>query len=381
MEKPIYLDYNATTPLDPEVVKAMQPYFEGRFGNAASTSHSYGWEADMAVSKARKQVADLLGCKASEIIFTSGATESNNICIQGLARPYLVKRQALHVITSKIEHKCVIDCVHALKDWGAEVSCLEPDKDGRIAVDQVLKALRPETRLVSLIYANNEIGSINPIQEIGEALADKDVLFHTDAAQAVGKTPFDIKALKVDFLSSSAQKMYGPKGVGFLYINKDNPKAQLEPILFGGAQEKGLRPGTLNVPGIVGLGKACELFKVNMATEKERLSELQKDFIDKVLKLDESILLNGSREHRLCTNMSFTFPKLKADVFADGLEGLAVSSGSACSLGEPSYVLKALGHDNNMARKTIRLGIGRFTTKEQLDKAFDRIKKLVVPGA
>lgn len=377
MKKPIYLDYNATTPVDPAVFQAMEPYLKEKFGNASSASHSYGWEANMATGKARKQVADLIGCKASEIIFTGGATESNNICIQGAAKKHLIRREPIHVITSKVEHKCVLDCVNALKDWGAEVTCIAPDKNGRVSAAQVKEAIKPHTKLVSLIYGNNEIGTINPITEIGELLEKENILFHTDAAQAVGKVDIDVKKQKIDFLSSSSQKMYGPKGVGFLYINKDNVDAKLDPIFFGGSQEKGLRPGTLNVAGIVGLGKACEIFKQEMSTEIQRLQKLQKEFTDRILKLDPSIHINGCVENRLCTNMNFTFPNIKADLFAGGLEDLAVSSGSACSSGEPSYVLKALGHENDTARKSVRIGIGRFTKEDELNTAYEIFKNIL----
>lgn len=377
MNKPIYLDYNATTPVDPAVLEAMQPYFQQHFGNAASTSHAYGWEADMAVSKARKQVADLIGAKPREIVFTSGATESNNICIQGIVRPFLRQRKPVHLITTAVEHKCVLDTVNGLKEWGAEVTCLAPDKFGRVQAKDILHAIKPHTKIVSVIFGNNEIGTVNPIGEIGSALKERGVLFHTDAAQAVGKFPLNVKELCIDYLSASSQKMYGPKGVGFLYINKDNTETTLEPIIFGGSQEQGLRPGTLNVPGIVGLGKACEIFAQRMREESERLCKMQKDFIHNVLQIDDSIILNGCPENRLCSNISFTFPNLKADAFAEGLGGLAVSSGSACSAGEPSYVLKAIGHSPDLARKSVRIGIGRFTTKEDLQLALNAIQALV----
>lgn len=378
MRKPIYLDYNATTPVDPAVLQAMQPYFEQHFGNAASTSHAYGWEADMAVGKARKQVADLIGAKPREIIFTSGATESNNICIQGIVRPYLREKQPVHLITTAVEHKCVLDTVNGLREWGAEVTCVAPDKYGRVHAKDIIAALKPHTKIVSVIFGNNEIGTVNPIGEIGAALKSREVLFHTDAAQTVGKFPVNVKDLAADFLSASSQKMYGPKGVGFLYINKDNPAASPEPIIFGGSQEQGLRPGTLNVPGIVGLGQACQLFVEKMREESDRLCRMQKEFIKAVLEIDSSICLNGCPENRLCSNISLTFPNLRADVFAEGLEGLAVSSGSACSAGEPSYVLKAIGHSPELARKTVRIGIGRFTTEEELQKALDVIRKIAV---
>lgn len=377
MNKPIYLDYNATTPLDPAVIEAMLPYFKDMFGNASSTSHSYGWEADMAVNKARKQVADLIGVKPKEIIFTSGATESNNICLQGVARPYLRARKEVHLITTQVEHKCVIDTVNALKDWGAEVTCLKPDKYGRISAQQVVDHLKPHTKIVSAIFANNEIGTLNPVAEIGSALRQRGLLFHTDAAQAVGKTPMNISQMDIDFLSSSSQKMYGPKGVGFLYIDKSRADATIDPILFGGSQEQGLRPGTLNVPGIVGLGKACQIFQEKLSEEGPRLVAMQKNFIKAVQDIDSSILLNGCPEDRVYSNISFSFPNLKADIFAEGLDGLAVSSGSACSSGQPSYVLEAIGHSKELSKKTVRIGIGRFTEQGHLDAALDKIRALL----
>ncbi len=376
--KPIYLDYNSTTPVDPRVVDAMLPYFTENFGNPSSVSHAYGWDADMAISLARRSVARLLGAKAKDILFTSGATESNNIVLQGKLLPLLRQGQKPHLITSMVEHKCVLDTAKALEKWGAEVTYLQTDKVGRIHVKDIEKALQPNTVLVSLIFGNNEIGTLNPIAEIGTFLRSRNIAFHTDAAQVAGKIPMAVADLKAQFISGSAQKMYGPKGVGFLYIENGHELSDLEPIFFGGSQERGLRPGTLNVPGIVGLGKACEIALQGLAEEEPRLRKLQQDFIRRVRELDDSILLNGCSEKRLPTNISLTFPHLAADIFSLGLNGLACSSGSACSMGEASYVLKALGHTPEIAKKTVRLGIGRFTTEEHLEAAFQKIRDLII---
>ena len=377
MSKPIYLDYNATTPVDPRVLKAMLPYFEDKFGNAASTSHSYGWDAESGVNKARKQVAHLIGAHPKEILFTSGATESNNMVIQGVLLPFIQKNQKAHMITTQIEHKAVLDTAVAMESWGVEITYLEPQKDGRITTDQIIEAIRPDTRLVSLIYGNNEIGSLNPIKEIGHILCEKGIPFHTDAAQTVGKIPVSVDELKVDFLSGSAQKMYGPKGMGFLYRRIEDIKCELKPIMHGGAQEWGLRPGTLNVPGIVGLGEACEIFSEVLPDEEKKNRQFQALIYDRIQKMDAEIHVNGSVEHRIPTNVSLTFRCLNADILSMGLGKLALSSGSACSMGEPSYVLKAIGLTPDEARKTIRIGLGRFTTEEEVLTALDQFEKII----
>jgi cysteine desulfurase len=367
--KPIYLDYNATTPVDPAVAAAMAPYYAEKFGNAASTSHSFGWEAHLGVSKARKQVAHLIGAFPKDIYFTSGATESNNLILQGVAYKYLLKQQPCHVITSAVEHKCVLDTCLALQKRGVELTILATDQYGQVQPDDVRKALKPHTRLVSLIAANNEIGTVNPLAQIGRMLREVEVLFHTDAAQAVGKVPLSVTELDVDFLSGSGQKMYGPKGVGFFFRRRDNPRTELEPILFGGQQEGGLRPGTLNVPGIVGLGASAQIFSEVLPAELEKTRTLQRRLLDGLKPLAERVKLNGHPTDRIPTNLSLTFPALNSDILSMGLGEIAVSAGSACSLGEPSHVLKALGLSPADARKTLRIGLGRFTTESDIDTA------------
>lgn len=381
MERPIYLDYNATTPTDPLVTEAMLPYLKEKYGNASSTSHAYGWEASQAVSLAREQVASLINCEPSEIYFTSGATESNNLAIQGVILPLLLKGEKPHLITSLIEHKAVVDVAEALEKYGAQVTYLKPDPEGRISPQQVLEALRPETKLISLFYGQNEIGSINPVAEITQALSEKKkdqkFLFHTDAAQVVGKHPVDLSQLDIDLLSASGQKIYGPKGVGFLYIKKDI-KDDISPLMYGGSQESGIRPGTLNVPGIVGLGKACELCEKALSTELPRLQAFQKRLIEEVTALSpETIILNGPRVGRLCSNVSFSFKNLSSDLFALGLSGLAVSSASACSAGAPSHVLSALGHDEALSRSTLRIGLGRYTEESDIDLVIQKVSGLL----
>lgn len=377
MSRPIYLDYNATTPVDPRVLDAMLPYFKDKFGNAASTSHPYGWDAETAVNKARKQVAHLIGAHPHEILFTSGATESNNTVIQGVLAPFIKEKKKSHMITSSIEHKAVLDTAVAMEDWGVEVTYLKPQSDGRILKEDLIAALKPHTRLVSLIFGNNEIGSLNPILDIGQILCENGIPFHTDAAQVVGKMPISVDELKIDFLSGSAQKMYGPKGVGFLYRRKENPKCELKPIMHGGSQEWGFRPGTLNVPGIVGLGEACEIFSEVLPDEEKKNRNLQKRMLEGLKKIESKITVNGSLEHRIPTNLSLTFHDLSADILSMGLGKLALSSGSACSMGAPSYVLEDIGLSPDEARKTIRIGIGRFTTEEEIDIALSQFEKIV----
>lgn len=378
--KSIYLDYNATTPVDPRVLTAMLPYFQNHFGNAASTSHCFGWEADLAVQKARKQVANLIGAFSKDIYFTSGATESNNLIMQGVFLPFIHEGKKSHLITSSIEHKCVLDTAKALEKWGVQVTYLNPNKYGQIEPDQVFKALKAETKLVSLIYGNNEIGSLNPIFEIGKALREHTTLFHTDAAQALGKIPISVTDLNIDFMAGSAQKMYGPKGVGFFYRNRENPHTKLEPIIFGGQQEDGFRPGTLNVPGIVGLGEACRIFSEELPTESAHIKGLQETLCKEVLNLDKSICLNGHPTERLSTNLSFTFKNIPSDILTMGLGGLALSSGSACSMGQPSHVLQALGLSPDEARKTVRIGIGRFTTEAHIQTCIQTFAKVIKKG-
>lgn len=377
MNKPIYLDYNATTPLAPQVFEAMKPYFVEEFGNASSMSHSYGWAANLAVKKARAQVAKSLNCDPKEIIWTSGATESNNLAIIGLIRHFLPEKT--HIITANTEHKAVLEVFELAEHLGAEITVLPVDRLGQVSVEQVAAALKPHTRLVSLMMANNEIGTLHPIQKIGEMLRSKNILFHSDAAQAVGKVVIDLATLPVDLLSISGHKVYGPKGIGALYIRKKNPPIEIKPLICGGEQEGGIRPGTLNVPGIVGLGEACQIATEKMVEESARLRELRDALITRVLKSCPSATLNGHPTERLPNNASFSFQGLSSDVFALGLSGLALSSGSACTSasGKPSHVITALGLPEAIARATIRVGLGSQTTPQDIQVAGDKIIAMV----
>lgn len=380
MKRPIYLDYNATTPVDPLVLEVMLPYLREAFGNASSMSHSFGWEANQAVSKAREQVASLIDTEPSNIIWTSGATESNNIALLSPIGYALTQKAQTHskphLITSRMEHKAVLDVARHLESEGAEVTYLSPDRYGQIQAHHVEKAIQPNTVLVSIIAGQNEIGTLNPISEIGHVILkananrEQKILFHVDAAQAVGKSPISVKEWHVDLLSASGHKIYAPKGVGFLFVREN---LKLDPLFFGGSQEHGLRPGTLNVPGIVALGKACEICQHSMVEEIRRLTELRDQFIARVLQAIPTARLNGHPTSRLYSNVSFSFAGLDADVFAIGISGLAMSSGSACAAGAPSHILAALGLSEAMARATIRIGLGRFTTAQDLEIAAEKI--------
>jgi cysteine desulfurase len=372
--RPVYLDYNATTPLDPSVLEAMLPYFQSAFGNPSSTSHNYGWEAQMAVEKARKQVATLLHCQPKEIFWTSGATESNNLALYGVLQKPLAQGLRTHLITSAVEHKAIHEVAKAIESLGAEVTFLPVDSYGQVSPQEVEAAIQPHTRLISIIAGQNEIGTINPLREIGAIARKNQILFHVDAAQAVGKMPLDLNELSIDLLSASGHKMYGPKGIGFLFVRKG---VELTPLFQGGAQEQGLRPGTLNVPAIVGLGQACEIFSRTMHEEIPRLSAMRDLFIETVLAQIPTVRLNGHRTERLYSNISLSFEDLSSDVFALGLSGLAVSTGSACSAGAPSHVLPAIGLSEPLSRSTIRLSIGRFTKPEDLHFAAEKLKTMV----
>jgi cysteine desulfurase len=373
MQRPIYLDYNATTPVDPAVLEAMLPFLRENFGNASSTEHSYGWQAAKAVEIARISCAKIIGATASSIVFTSGATEANNLALLGVLRPFLREKSKPHLVTTAVEHKAVLDVAHALEKEGVDVTYLPVDEYGRVTAAQVKSALTPATRMVSVMFGQNEIGSINPIGDIGALLPD-DVIFHVDAAQTVGKMPIDVSALGVDLLSASGHKFYAPKGIGFLYVARN---VEVAPQLFGGGQEHGLRPGTLNVASIVALGKAAELCLHEMSSETDRLRLLRDEFIARIKSALPTVRLNGHPTERLVSNMSFTFDDLSADIFALGLPGIAVSAGSACAKGATSHVLKAIGLDESHANATLRIGIGRFTTANDLDIAFARILDMV----
>jgi cysteine desulfurase len=377
MKLPIYLDYHATTPVDPEVLKTMVPYFTDVFGNAASRNHEYGWTAEAAVEKARQQVAQLIGANEKEVIFTSGATESNNIALIGVAEMY--KEKGNHIITSPIEHKAILDTCHYLEKKGYEVTYLPVDQYGQVSAESVRNAITPKTILVSIMAANNEIGTINPIGEIGKVCKEKGVLFHTDAVQALGKSPVDVEKMGIDLLSMTAHKIYGPKGVGALYVRRKNPRVRLSALIHGGGHERGMRSGTLNVPGIVGFGKAAELARRLMPEETVRLKRLRDKLWDGIQKELDEVYLNGHPTERLPNNLNVSFAFVEGESLMMGMKELAVSSGSACTSAslEPSYVLKSIGVGEDLAHTSIRFGLGRFTTEEEIDFALKKVVSTV----
>ena len=382
----IYMDNHATTPLDPRVLEAMMPYLSRVFGNAASRSHGFGWEAEKAVETGRERIARLINAKPKEIVFTSGATESDNLAIKGVVEFY--KDKGNHVVTATTEHKAVLDTCKALERKAiARVTYLPVDQYGRVDPDDVRRAITDKTVLVSVMYANNEIGTISPIAEIGKVTREKGVLFHTDATQGVGKLPVDVEAMNIDLLSMSAHKMYGPKGIGALYVRAKSPRVRLAPIIDGGGHERGFRSGTLNVPGIVGFGAACELCREGMADEAQRIVALRERLRDKLFAQLDDIYLNGHPVHRLPGNLNVSFAYVEGESLLMGLNGsthpiavgdtppIAVSSGSACTSAtlEPSYVLKALGVGDELAHTSIRFGLGRFNTQEEVDYVAARV--------
>jgi cysteine desulfurase len=390
MAKPIYMDNHATTPVDPRVLEAMLPYFNDVFGNAASRSHGFGWDAEKAVDAAREEIARLINAKGKEIVFTSGATESDNLAIKGVVEFYRDKGD--HVITATTEHKAVLDTCKALERKGqARVTYLPVDHYGMVDPDDVRRAITDKTVLVSIMFANNEVGTINPIGEIGRITREKGVLFHSDATQGVGKLPVDVEAMNIDLLSLSAHKMYGPKGIGGLYVRARNPRVRLTPMMDGGGHERGFRSGTLNVAGIVGLGKACELSRTGMADEAQRVLGLRERLREKLFEELDEIFLNGHPQHRLPGNLNVSFAYVEGESLLMGLNGstnpivvgesapIAVSSGSACTSAtlEPSYVLKALGVGDELAHTSIRFGLGRFNTVEEIDYVAARVVKEV----
>src|SRR5215831_5689879 len=374
---PIYLDYHATTPVDPRVVETMLPYFTRQFGNAASRNHPFGWEAEEAVDHARKQVADLIGANAKEIVFTSGATESDNLAIKGAAEMY--REKGNHIITCVTEHKAVIDTCKRLEKEGYRVTYLPVQKDGRISLDELRAAISDKTILISIMAANNEIGVLQPIAEIGAIAKEKGILFHTDAVQAVGKVPFNVSDLKVDMASLSAHKMYGPKGVGALYVRRRNPRVLLAPIIDGGGHERGMRSGTLNVPGIVGFGKAAELCRQELPSESAELLRLREKLRTNLERELDETYINGDLKKRLPGNLNMSFAYVEGESLLMGINDVAVSSGSACTSAslEPSYVLKALGVGEDLAHTSIRFGIGRFNTEEEVDYVAARVVEVV----
>jgi cysteine desulfurase len=383
---PIYLDNNATTRCDPRVVEAMLPYFTDVYGNAASRSHPFGWEAERAVNKARAQIAKLIGARverkgedenASEIIFTSGATESNNLAIKGVAAMY--RKKGNHIITQLTEHKAVIDPCKRLEREGFQVTFLPVDKYGQVHADQVRQAITDKTILVSIMAANNEIGTLQPIKDIGRVCKEKGVIFHTDAVQAAGKVLVDVEAMGIDLLSLSAHKIYGPKGIGALYVRKKDPRVRLDAIIDGGGHERGFRSGTLAVQQIVGMGTACELARLEMPTESEYLLRLREKLRTGITSQLRDVYLNGHPTERLPGNLNLSFAYVEGEGLMMGIKDIAVSSGSACTSAslEPSYVLKALGVGDELAHSSIRFGLGRFTTEEEVDFTIDAVVRAV----
>ncbi|MGD0438240.1 MAG: IscS subfamily cysteine desulfurase [Bryobacteraceae bacterium] len=380
MKLPIYMDNHATTPMDPRVFEAMKPYFMEVFGNAASRNHSFGWQAEEAVEKSRKQIADLIGATSKEIVFTSGSTESNNLALKGVAEMYAEKGN--HIITAATEHKAILDTCKRLEKHGIRVTYLPVQTNGLVDLEMLKEAITDKTILVSIMYANNEIGVIQPIAEIGKIAKAKGVLVHTDATQAVGKIPVNVIKDNIDLMSISAHKMYGPKGSGALYVRRKSPRVQITAQMDGGGHERGMRSGTLAIPGIVGLGEACAICQVEMPEESKRMAYLRDKLKAKLeAELDE-VYVNGTMEHRLPNNLNISFAYVEGESLLMGINDIAVSSGSACTSAtlEPSYVLKALGAGDDLAHSSIRFGIGRFNTEEEVDyvaaKVIDVVKKL-----
>jgi cysteine desulfurase len=376
LKLPIYLDNNATTPLDPRVLEAMMPYLTDVFGNAASRNHPFGWAAEEGVDYARTQISQLINCDPKEIIFTSGATEGDNLGIKGVFEMY--SQRGNHIITATTEHKAVLDTCKHIEKLGGKVTYLPVNEQGLISLQELEEAMTPQTILVTIMYGNNETGTIQPIREIAAIAHKHGALFMTDGTQATGKIPVDVQADGIDIMAFTAHKMYGPKGVGALYVRRKNPRVKVTAQMDGGGHERGMRSGTLNVPGIVGFGKACELARLEMAADTERLSKLRDHLENSLLPLEESYV-NGSREHRLphVTNISFKY--VEGEGLMMGVKDLAVSSGSACTSAslEPSYVLKALGLSDDLAHSSLRFGLSRFTTDEQIEYAIGHVKEAV----
>jgi len=374
---PIYMDNHATTPMDPRVLEEMLPYFREKFGNAASRNHSFGWVAEEGVETARERVAKLIGAATKEIIFTSGGTESDNLAIKGVAEMY--KEKGNHIITAVTEHKAVLDSCKRLEKNGYRVTYLPIQKDGLIDLEDLKHAMDDKTILVTIMAANNEIGVIQAIAEIGKLCHERGVIFHTDAAQAVGRMPIDVIKQNIDLASISAHKMYGSKGTGALYVRRKNPSVQISAIIDGGGHERGMRSGTLNVPGIVGLGKACAIATEEMPHESCRLAGLRNRLKDRIMSRLDECYINGSMEHRLPGNLNVSFGHVEGESLLMGINDVAVSSGSACTsaMVEPSYVLKALGTGDDLAHSSIRFGIGRFNTDAEVDYVADRVVETV----
>ncbi len=373
MKQPIYLDYNATTPTDPRVVEAMLPFFTEIYGNAASRNHSFGWTAEEGVSKARNIIGEAIGATGKEIVFTSGATESDNMAVLGVAEFYHEKGK--HIITSPIEHKAVVDPCQALEQKGYEITFLDVDEHGRIDLKQLEASIREDTVLVSLMAGNNEIGTLNPLKEIGQMTRERGVLFHCDATQGVGKIPIDVEAMNIDLLSMTAHKIYGPKGIGALYVRRKKPRVRITPIMFGGGHERGFRSGTLNVPGIVGFGKAIELAMEEISSEAERQIGLRQHLYKRLTDELDYVFLNGHPTERLPNNLNLSFGYVEGESLMMGISEIAVSSGSACTSAslEPSYVLRSMGVGDDLAHSSVRFGFGRYTTMEEVNYAADKV--------
>lgn len=376
IKTPVYLDYQATTPVDPRVLEKMLPYFTEKFGNPHSRSHAYGWVAEEACDVAREQVADLIGATSKEVIFTSGATESNNIAIKGVAGFYKDKKN--HIITAQTEHKCVLDSCRHLEQQGFKITYLPVQKNGLVDLEVLKNAITDETALVSIMAVNNEIGVIQPLAEIGKICRERGVFFHTDAAQAFGKIPLDVEAMNIDLMSISGHKIYAPKGIGALYVRR-RPRVRLEALISGGGQERGFRSGTLPVPMVVGLGEAAVIAKAEMGKDAEKVRSYFERFMSELGEGMQDVFLNGDREHRYHGNINLSFAYVEGESMMMAIKDLAVSSGSACTSAslEPSYVLRALGVGEELAHTSIRFGFGRFTTDEEIDFAIDLVKKNV----
>jgi cysteine desulfurase len=375
-DQPIYLDYQATTPLDPRVLEAMMPYFTYKFGNAHSRSHAYGWEAEEGVEKARAQVAKLIGADEKEIIYTSGATESNNLAIKGVAEFYKDRRN--HIVTTVTEHKCVLDTCRHLEQEGFSVTYLPVQKNGLIDLEALRAAVTDKTVVVSIMAVNNEIGVIQPLAEIGKICREKGAFFHTDAAQAAGKIALDVDAMNIDLMSISGHKIYGPKGIGALYVRR-RPRVRLVAMINGGGQERGFRSGTLPTPLCVGLGEAAEICMKEMDAEARRLTRLRDRMLKGLQSKLTDIVVNGDLDHRIPGNLNISFAYVEGESLMMGIKGLSVSSGSACTSAslEPSYVLRALGVEEEMAHTSLRIGLGRFTTEQEVDTAVDELVRHV----
>jgi cysteine desulfurase len=373
MKQPIYLDYNATTPTDPRVVEAMLPFFTEIYGNAASRNHSFGWTAEEGVSKARHIIGEAIGATGKEIVFTSGATESDNMAVLGVAEFFHEKGK--HIITSPIEHKAVVDPCQALEQKGYEITFLDVDEHGRIDLKQLEASIREDTILVSLMAGNNEIGTLNPLKEIGQMTRERGVLFHCDATQGVGKIPIDVETMNIDLLSMTAHKIYGPKGIGALYVRRKKPRVRITPIMFGGGHERGFRSGTLNVPGIVGFGKAIELAMEEISSEAERQIGLRQHLYKRLTDELDYVFLNGHPTERLPNNLNLSFGYVEGESLMMGISEIAVSSGSACTSAslEPSYVLRSMGVGDDLAHSSVRFGFGRYTTMEEVKYAADKV--------